>query len=203
MAPAVPLIEGEKLFRIGVNADCPVHQIFAGGQCFARYSEKVSGYGSETQRDKMKGSVVRMAVGGLDACLLSAKFKVIRSTKGRKSRARIYDTRSRNYRKMADDKPVLDYMYAIELETLANPYAGAAYPTLSTTHGEKTREIVEAHDKAEKEAAGWPKLDASGAKNHVDPNPKVPAGAPADFSKEKQASAPRSRRRGKKDSSTS
>jgi hypothetical protein len=151
----------------------------------------------------MKGSVVRMAPGGLDKCLLSAKFKVIRSTKGRKSRSRIYDTRSRNYRPMNGDQPVLNFMYAIELETLSNPYVGANYPTLGATMGKKTEELAEAHDKAEKVAAGWPSTTDQGEKVYVDPKPVAPKTAPKSFAKEKQASAPRSRRGRKSDTSTS
>lgn len=171
MPHAVPLIKGEKLYRIGVNADCPVHQIYAGGQCFPRYSEKVTGYGSETQRDRIKGAVVRMAEGGLEECLLNARYKVIRSTRGRKSRSRVYDIRSRNYRKMDGDRPVLDFMYAIELKTIENPYAGTNYPTLAETMGERTEEIVKAHENSEKEAA-----------DHVDLSDK-----PTSFAKEMPA----------------
>jgi len=155
MAPVVTLQKGEKLYRIGVNDDCPVHQIFAGGQCFPRKSEKVTGYGSETERTKVRGAVVRMGPGQLEKCFEAASHKVVRSTKGRKSRSRIHDTRARNYRKMDNDRPILGLMYAVPLDTLENPYEKAGYPSLSDTMGQSTEGAQEAEAATKKEAAGF------------------------------------------------
>lgn len=154
MARSVPLQPGEKLYRIGVNDDCPVHHIYAGGQCFPRYSEKVSGYGSETQRDRMKGAIVRMGEGQLGRCIKEASNKVVRATQGRKSRARIHDTRTRNYRVFPNDKPVLGFMYALPLDSVENPYAEVSYPSLAETGGELTDETKEAAKGVQKAAAG-------------------------------------------------
>ena len=107
MARAVPLLPNEKLYRIGVNGNCPMHQLYVGGQCFPRTTEKVSGYGADTQRDRIRGAVVRMGPGQLESCMAIAKHKVIRVTKGRKARARLHDKRSRNFRPMPGDTSIL------------------------------------------------------------------------------------------------
>lgn len=128
---ALELTAGERLYRIGVNTDCPLHQVFAGGQCFPRRSQKVTGYGAATQRNDMRGAIVRMQAGQLEKCIESAKHKVIRQTKGRKSRARVYDTRSPKYRKMQNDEPVINYMWFEELDSLHNPFEPTAKPTIA------------------------------------------------------------------------
>lgn len=129
---AVPLTKGERLYRIGVNKDCPLHMIYAGGQCFPKTSEKVTGYGIETQRSKIDGAVVRMQEGQLERCIESAKHKVIRMTGrgARRGRARVYDTRARNYRPMPGDVPVLSYMYAEPLDEARNPMQDVRRRTL-------------------------------------------------------------------------
>ena len=138
MAPHVPLIGEEKLYRIGVNADCPVHHVYAGGQCFPRTSEKVTGYGAETQRDKLKGAIVRLLPGQLEKCFKDAGHKVIRSTSGKRARSRVYDTNSKNDRAMPGDQPVAQFMYSVCIETIENPFEGAKYPTLAETMGKPT-----------------------------------------------------------------
>ncbi len=128
---AQELQPGERFYRIGVNADCPVHAITAGGQCFPRYSEDVTGYGSETVRSRVKGAIVVMTEAQLAACIESAKTKVIRSTKGRKRRSRVHSKDGRRYRTMEGDEPAVGYMYAIPLDGPGNPHQDAAYPTLA------------------------------------------------------------------------
>jgi len=154
-----PLMPGERMYRIGVNADCPVHHIYAGGQAFTQSSEKVEGYGSETVRSKIKGSVVRMGPGQLEKAYKAARNYVIRSTRGKRARSRVHDKRSRNFRPMPGDKPALQYMYAIPLETVENPYEGASYPTLDETmvaSEDTLAAVAEAVTLQDKKEAGWP-----------------------------------------------
>ena len=129
--PTAELTSGEVLYRIGVNTNCPVHQIFAGGQCFPRRSQKVTGYGAETKRVDLRGAIVIMQEGQPKKCIESAKHKVIRMTKGRKSHARVHDTRNPKYRKMKRDVPVIDYMYLEPVDTLMNPYKPVAKKTIA------------------------------------------------------------------------
>ena len=129
--PTAELTTGEKLYRIGVNTNCPVHQIFAGGQCWPRRSQKVTGYGAETKRIDLRGAIVIMQEGQLEKCFESMEHKVIRMTKGRKARAQVHDTRNPRYTKMERDVPVADYTWFEEVETLNNPYEPIAKATVA------------------------------------------------------------------------
>jgi len=90
-----------------------------------------------------------MQEGQLKIIMQAAKNKVIRMTKGRKSRARVYDKTSRNYRLMRNDMPILRFMYAVPLDTINNPFEKTAFPTLQETQGKVTPELKEA-EQAEK-----------------------------------------------------
>ena len=127
---SVPLTSGEQMFKIGLNRDCPVHHIDCGGQRFVRTSEKVTGYGAQTERSKLQGAVVRMQEGQMEAVRQSAKHKIIRSTRGKKARSRVHDIRSKQYRKMPGDLPVAQFLYAIPLTEMENPYNEPLLPTL-------------------------------------------------------------------------
>lgn len=125
------LTQGERLYRIGVNTNCPLHQVFAGGQCFPRRSQKVTGYGAETIRNDIEGAIVIMQEGQLERCIESATHKVIRMTKGRKARARVHDTRNPKYRRMERDVPVVDYMWFEPVDSLHNPFQPTAKSTIA------------------------------------------------------------------------
>lgn len=141
MVHAVPLVGGETLYRIGVNADCPIHQIFAGGQCFPRRSQKVSGYGAETERVDLQGAYVRMQAGQLERCIEEAQHKIIRTTRGRKARARVYDKRSRNWRPMPGDMPVIQFMW-FELVEGNDPHLPLQKKTIADVLKEQTSSKV-------------------------------------------------------------
>ena len=71
-------LDGRRLYRIGVTPDCPVHQVTIGGQNFTRRSEVVSGYGSETKRREIQGSIVRLNDSEIKTIKAAAERKVIR-----------------------------------------------------------------------------------------------------------------------------
>ena len=108
---AFELRDDEALYRVGVNTNCPVHQITLGGQNFTRMSEKVSGYGAETKREPMHGSIVIMQPGQVDKIMEAAKHKLVRFTEGKRARAHIVDDRSRTYRRNSKDVPVGQFVY--------------------------------------------------------------------------------------------
>jgi len=128
---AYQLAEGEALYRIGVNADCPVHGVCLAGQNFTRMSEKVSGYGAETVREPIRGSIVIMRKGQLEKCIEAAKHKLIRHTDGKRARARIVDTRNKRFRSVAGDLPVSAYVYAEKITPANNPHAEVKRPTFA------------------------------------------------------------------------
>ena len=106
-------LDGRKLYRIGVTPDCPVHQVTIGGQNFTRRSEVVSGYGSETKRREIQGSIVRLNA-------------VVRSTRGKKTVARVHSKDARNYSLREGDQDVSQFVYVHEEDvdpTLENSYA--------------------------------------------------------------------------------
>lgn len=117
-----------KLYRVGVNPDCPVHQITVGGQCFTRRSEKVSGYGSQTKRVEMPGSIVELDEQQLKAIEKSAEAKFVRSTTGKKAKSFVvtYDGRTKP---LPRDVPVVDFLYIEPVEE--NPYVERQRPTLA------------------------------------------------------------------------
>lgn len=119
-----------KLYRIGLNNGCPVHQVRVAGQCFPRDSERVEGYGAETQRSKEAGALVLLQPGQEEKIRAEAKHKVIRSTKNGKT-ARIYDDRTRNYSKMPGDTGVGGWLYIKTVET--DPHAPPSFPSLDDT----------------------------------------------------------------------
>lgn len=114
--------ETEKTYRIGVSPDCPLHHIVVGGVCFPRRSERVEGYGVETKRTELRGSIVKLTDAQIAAAREGAKHKVIRSTHGSKPRALIYSLKGRNYRPIKGDEPVAKYLYIEEVGTNSNPY---------------------------------------------------------------------------------
>lgn len=126
------LADGEKLYRIGLNADCPVHQITVGGQCFPRTSEVVSGYGSDTKRSEIQGAIVIMQAGQLDLIKEQIAHKVIRTTHGKRARARVYDSRAKRFRAMPGDAPAAGFMYVLEVTPETDPNSGPAHPTLAS-----------------------------------------------------------------------
>ena len=99
------------LYRIGVTPDCPVHQITIGGQNFTRRSEIVSGYGTETNRREIQGSIVSLKADDLEKIKHAATRKVIRSTTGNKSVARVHSKDSRVYIERQGDEDVSQYVY--------------------------------------------------------------------------------------------
>ena len=120
-----------KLYRIGVTPECPVHQITVGGQTFPRRSEIVSGFGGETKRNEIQGAIVRMHPSSIKSIREKAADKVVRCTKGRRVRAKVYSKQSRNYSPQDGDQPVDRFLY-IE-ETKQDPTKVDGYKTLADT----------------------------------------------------------------------
>ncbi len=139
-----------ELYRIGLNSDCPVDQISAGGQTFVKKSEKVSGYGGDTKRTDVVGAIVRVPPGQLDKIMESARHKVIRSTTGKRARHKVYDTRCRNYLRQAGDVPAMQFMYWEKVEGQENPFEKVAKPTLS--------DLAQAQESSKRKKAGSSKL---------------------------------------------
>ena len=131
----MPANNGMKLYRIGVTPECPVHQITVGGQTFPRRSEIVSGFGGETKRNEIQGAIVRMHPSQIKTIREKAATKVIRSTTGKKLRAKVHSTESRNYSPLEGDQPVAGFLY-IE-ESKQDPTKVESYKTLAET-GQRT-----------------------------------------------------------------
>ncbi len=121
------------MYHVGLNSNCPVHVVTVGGQTFPRNSEKVTGYGSETQRDKIRGAIVEMRPGQLEEIKKSANYKIVRSTRGRRARARVYDTRCRNYRPHSGDMPLSQFLYCRPVSDMENPMKEPDLPTIDVT----------------------------------------------------------------------
>ena len=119
-------LDGRKLYRIGVTPDCPVHQVTIGGQNFTRRSEVVSGYGSETKRREIQGSIVRLNAAEIQKIQGDATRKVVRSTRGKKAVARVHSKDARNYSLREGDQDVSQFVYVHEEDvdpTQENNYA--------------------------------------------------------------------------------
>ena len=117
-----------ELYRIGVTPNCPVHQITVGGHCFPRRTEKVTGYGAQTKRNEIQGSIVLLEPGDIDRIKEAAKDRVIRSTRGKKLSAKVYSKSARNYRPQSRDLEVSDFLYIKKEET--NPIDEQVYETI-------------------------------------------------------------------------
>lgn len=117
-----------ELYRIGVTPECPVHQVTVGGHCFPRRTETVTGYGAETKRTELQGSMVLLADKDIEAIKQGAKRRVIRSTRGKKLSAKVYHKDARNYREVANDLEVENFLY-IKKEDV-NPTKVQSYATL-------------------------------------------------------------------------
>ena len=100
-----------QLYRIGVTPECPVHQITIGGQNFTRRSEIVSGYGSETNRREIQGSIVRMDDADVARIKAASTNKVIRSTTGAKSASKVHAKDSKSYSARPGDVDVSHFVY--------------------------------------------------------------------------------------------
>ena len=100
-----------QLYRIGVTPECPVHQITIGGQNFTRRSEIVTGYGSETKRREIQGSIVRMDDADVARIREASTNKVIRSTTGAKSVSRVHSKNSKAYSERPGDVDVSHFVY--------------------------------------------------------------------------------------------
>ena len=119
----------KQLYRIGVTPDCPVHQITVGGQNFTRRSEVVTGYGSETKRREIQGSIVRLDEQDIDQIKQAATRKVVRSTTGSRPVSRVHSRDAKNYSARENDTEVSRFIYvhaeAVD-PTRANAYKSIA-----------------------------------------------------------------------------
>ena len=130
-----------ELYRIGVTPECPVHQITVGGHCFPRRTETVTGYGAETKRTELQGSMVLLADKDIEAIKVGAKRRVIRSTRGKKQSAKVYHKDARNYRQQPQDQEVSDFLYIKKEES--NPIEDQRYATLNQGPGSDEPEVAE------------------------------------------------------------
>ena len=119
----------KELYRIGVTPDCPVHQVSLGGQNFTRRSEVVTGYGSDTKRREIQGSIVRLDAADLDKIRQSAARKVVRSTSGARSVAKVHSKDSRVYIAREGDREMSNFVY-VQRETV-DPTQTHSYSPLS------------------------------------------------------------------------
>ena len=136
-----------ELYRIGVTPNCPVHQITVGGHCFPRRTEKVTGYGAQTKRNEIQGSIVLLEPGDIDRIKEAAKDRVIRSTRGKKLSAKVYSKSARNYRPQSRDLEVSDFLYIKKEET--NPIEEQVYETIG-----ESKAAVEPKENFEAKAEG-------------------------------------------------
>jgi hypothetical protein len=113
---------GAKLYRIGLTADCPVHQVSLGGRTFAKRTEKVEGYGADTRRTDVRGSFEFLTDQDVARIKENASKRVIRATSGDKKFCRVYATDNRRYRRLGGDEPLARYVYVEQVEESASPY---------------------------------------------------------------------------------
>ena len=124
-------MDGKNLYRIGVTPDCPVHQITIGGQNFTRRSEVVTGFGADTKRREIQGSIVRLDEGDIGKIRKNAATKIIRSTHGKKAVARVHSTESATYTERTGDQAVAQFVYVHPEDvdpTQQNSYATLGKP---------------------------------------------------------------------------
>lgn len=126
----------EKLHRIGLNSDCPVDQVSLGGLSFVKKSQKVTGYGHETERTNVTGTEIMVTEDQLKGAFKAATTRVIRTAGGKgKERSRIYDTTSRRFRARAEDMPLIGYVYADPILESDSIFRDTQKPSLAETHG--------------------------------------------------------------------
>lgn len=107
----------KQLYRIGVTPDCPVHQITVGGQNFTRRSEVVTGYGSETRRREIQGSVVRLDDDDIAKIRKAATRKIVRSTRGERPVSRVHSRDARFFNDREGDVEAGKFIY-VHAETV-------------------------------------------------------------------------------------
>ena len=124
----------EQLHRIGLNSDCPVDQVRLGGLSFVKKSQKVTGYGHETERTNVRGTELKVTEDQLRLALKAAHTRVIRTAGGKgKERCRIYDTTSRRFLPRPGDVALVDYVYAEPLSAAQSVFQDVQRPSLKET----------------------------------------------------------------------
>ena len=124
----------EKLHRIGLNSDCPVDQVSLGGLSFCKKTQKVTGYGHETERTNVRGTELMVTEDQLRAALKAAHTRVIRTAGGKgKERSRVYDTTARRFRSRDGDVALVDYVYAEPLSAAQSAFQDVQRPSLRET----------------------------------------------------------------------
>lgn len=122
------MIATTKLYRIGVTSSCPVHQITVGGFCFPRRTERVTGHGSETRRDEVKGSIVELSDENIERIKEGASKRVVRATKNNK-RAQVYHVEGKYFRPRPEDQSVSKFLYIEPLSS--SPFEDSEPATLA------------------------------------------------------------------------
>lgn len=119
-------------YRIGLKPECPVHIITLGGFSFSKVTERVSGYGGDTKRTEIIGAIVTLTKAQIEGIFAGAKNRVVRSTRGKKSRSRVYAKDSRGFRPSEFDREVIELIYIKPLGEF-NPHEEFDAPSLADT----------------------------------------------------------------------
>lgn len=132
----------EKMYRYGVNHDCPVHGVTIAGLCFPRKTEKVEGYGADTKRSEVEGMISILEESKFNEVIDAAQYKFVRGTKGKRARHWIVDSRTRGFRSQPDDKPIADFIYMHEIVERENPFAKKMHKTISAASAPKAQKVA-------------------------------------------------------------
>lgn len=125
-----------QLYRIGLNPDAPLHSVTAGGLNFVPHTFAVALNGDgETERSKVRGSIVETTPEQLQRALESASHKHARSTKGASARTWLVDDRLKYHRPHLSDTCVAQWLYAEPVGPEAAPLVEVTRPSLAETLG--------------------------------------------------------------------
>jgi len=118
-------------YRLGINSSCPLHSVTLAGHVFPRTSEIVSGYGHETTRRKVQGTVVYLSedeATKLRAAVAKAcATRVVRFTP---KSAKVYATNTPGFEPMESDAPLANFVYMVREAN--DPSEEVDYPTLAS-----------------------------------------------------------------------
>jgi len=120
-----------------VTNDCPVHSVTVGGFNFPRRTERVTGYGADTQRDEVRGAIVELDDEDLERIKTGASKRVVRATRNGR-RAQVYHVEQKYFRPNKADESVAKYLYAEPISAEVSPYTDVRPATLADATPQET-----------------------------------------------------------------
>lgn len=114
----------------------------------------MTGYGAQTKRNEIQGSIVLLEPADIDRIRAAAKDRVIRGTRGKRLKAKVYSKKAKNYRPQDTDLEVENFLYIKKEET--NPIEEQKYATLGESAKDEPEAVVEVEAEAGAEVEAKP-----------------------------------------------